>query len=156
MIFRRILRDGGAKRIVWLNNMSNSSICPVPRFSTPTFYFCRRIQISHLQKNDKAMEKQQLNDYLQSKQLRTEAFKELSGSYPLTEEMMLAFQNELDWTRVSANNNISWWAEKIERWKDHIDWKVFSRNVSTNILTPNNIERFKDYWDWGMLSGRYC
>ena len=101
------------------------------------------------------MEKQQLNDYLQSKQLRTEAFKELSGSYPLTEEMMLAFQNELDWTRVSANNNISWWAEKIERWKDHIDWKVFSRNVSTNILTPNNIERFKDYWDWGMLSGRY-
>ena len=52
------------------------------------------------------MEKQQLDDYLLSKQLRIEAFKELSGSYLLTEEMMLAFQNELDWTKVSANNSM--------------------------------------------------
>ena len=93
------------------------------------------------------MEKQQLNDYLLSKQLRAEAFKELSGSHPLTEEMMLAFQNELDWTKVSANNSISWYAAKIERWKHRIDWKVFSSNVDTEILTLNNIERFKDYWN---------
>ena len=101
------------------------------------------------------MEKQQLDDYLLSKQLRIEAFKELSRSYPLTEEMMLAFQNELDWTKVSANNSIPWCAGKIERWKSRIDWKVFSSNVSANALTPNNIERFKDYWDWEALSGRY-
>lgn len=101
------------------------------------------------------MEKQQLNDYLQSKQLRAEAFKELSGSYPLTEEMMLAFQNELDWTKVSDNRSISWCAAKVERWKNRIDWKAFSSNVDTKFLTPNNIERFKDYWDWGALSGRY-
>ncbi len=100
------------------------------------------------------MEKQQLNDYLLSKQLRIEAFKELSRSYPLTEEMMLAFQNELDWTKVSANNSIPWCAEKIERWKDRIDWNVFSHNVDWGILTPNNIERFKDYWDWGELTMR--
>lgn len=101
------------------------------------------------------MEKQQLDDYLLSKQLRIEAFKELSGSYLLTEEMMLAFQNELDWTKVSANNSIPWCAGKIERWKSRIDWKAFSSNVDTKILTPNNIERFKDYWDWEALSGRY-
>lgn len=58
------------------------------------------------------MEKQQLDAYLLSKQLRIEAFKELSRRYPLTEEMMLAFQNELDWTKVSANNSIPWCAGK--------------------------------------------
>lgn len=53
MIFRRIWRDEGAKRTVWLkNDVSKSNICPVPRFCAPTRYFRRQKSIHHLKINN--------------------------------------------------------------------------------------------------------
>ena len=99
------------------------------------------------------MEKQELNNYLLDKQLRQEAMKEISRSFPLTNEMLNEFSDELDWKEVSRNGHINWTAELIERWAHHIDWFQFSHCANERILTPNIIERFKDKWNWEVLSG---
>ncbi|MBR5029417.1 MAG: hypothetical protein IKX51_09365 [Bacteroidales bacterium] len=98
------------------------------------------------------MEKQELNNYLLDKQLRQEAMKRISGSFPFTDRMLSEHHRILDWKEVSGNGNIGWSVTMIERWEDYIDWTEFSRNADERILTPNIIERFKDKWDWKKLS----
>ena len=100
------------------------------------------------------MDSQKSNFPLIERRIRKAAMKRISEDYPLTEELLEFYKDELEWSGISFNRNIKWNERMIERWKDRIDWNVFSRTVDTGILTPNNIERFKDYWDWGELTMR--
>ena len=100
------------------------------------------------------MDSQKSNFPLTERRIRNAAMKRISEDFPLTEELLEFYKDELDWSGISFNRNIRWNERMIERWKNRIDWTIFSRNVDTGILTPNNIERFKDYWDWGELTLR--
>ena len=98
------------------------------------------------------METNKANDYLMQKLIRKEAMKNVCSSYSLTDEYMEEHFMELDWTRVSGNNNIHWTAARIESWQMSLDWKEFSRSANESVLIPEVIEIFKDRWDWSELS----
>ena len=99
------------------------------------------------------METNDLGDYLIRKNVRKEAMSKISKDYPLNEEMMKKYRDELDWAEVSDNSNIGWTVAMIERWKNKLDWKVLSNTSNTTLLTTEVIEKFKDRWDWETLSG---
>ncbi len=40
----------------------------------------------------------------------------------------------------------------IERFKNRINWDVFSYCTNKTIFTLDNLELYKDYWDWNSLS----
>jgi len=98
------------------------------------------------------METNDLGDYLIRKNVRKEAMREISRDYPLNEEMLKKYRNELDWAEVSDNSNIGWTVAMIERWKNKLDWKVLSNTSNTALLTTEVIEKFKNQWDWETLS----
>ena len=99
------------------------------------------------------MEANKLGDYLLKETIRKQAMKSISANYPLNNEMLNKYPNELDWEEVSDNDNISWTVAMIDRWKNILNWKVFSQTSNEAILTPEILEKFKDQWDWGELSG---
>ena len=99
------------------------------------------------------MEANKLGDYLLKETIRKQAMKSISANYPLNNEMLNKYPSELDWEEVSDNDNISWTVAMIDRWKNILNWKVFSQTSNEAILTPEILEKFKDQWDWGELSG---
>lgn len=102
------------------------------------------------------MEANKLGDYLLKDTIRKQAMKSISANYPLNNEMLNKYPNELDWEEVSDNDNISWTVAMIDRWKNILNWKVFSQTSNEAILTLEILEKFKDQWDWGELSGNQC
>ena len=99
------------------------------------------------------METNKLGDYLLKETIRKQAMKNISQEYPLNNEMLCKYCNELDWEEVSDNDNISWTVAMIDRWENQLNWKVFSQTRNKTLLTAEIIEKFKDQWDWGELSG---
>ena len=99
------------------------------------------------------MEKQDLASALLKKQIHKEAWDNISRNYPLTENMMLNFSDELNREEISKNSSINWDAAMIRRLRYLIDWGVFSANATEEILTEETLEMFKDRWDWSELSG---
>jgi hypothetical protein len=102
------------------------------------------------------MEAKNLGNYLTQKLVHKCAMKSVSTEYPLTDEMLKKYRNELDWDEVSDNRNIGWTIEMIDRWENYLNWKIFSQTSNEALLTPEILEKFKDQWDWGELSGNQC
>ncbi len=78
--------------------------------------------------------------------------KKISSDYPLNDELLMEYSNDLDWEEVSGNSNIKWTAAMINCWGDRLNWKTFSERANEEILIPELIEKFKDRWDWSELS----
>ena len=98
------------------------------------------------------METNKVNDYLMKKMIQKEAMKKISSDYPLNDELLMKYSNDLDWEEVSGNSNIKWTAAMINYWGDRLNWKTFSERANEEILIPELIEKFKDRWDWSELS----
>ena len=86
------------------------------------------------------------------KVLNDSAWKEISGNFQWTEQMLEKYKNQVDWKEISRNSNIVWTPSMLERFKKSIDWKELSRTSCETILTEECLEQFKDYWDWSELS----
>ena len=43
------------------------------------------------------METNKVNDYLMKKMIQKEAMKKISADYPLTDELLMEYRNDLDW-----------------------------------------------------------
>lgn len=84
--------------------------------------------------------------------IEEEAWKEVSEEFPWTEALLEKFQNEVNWNRISYNNNIIWTTSMLEQFKSRINWNVFSYCTNKTVFTPENLEIYKDYWDWNCLS----
>ena len=98
------------------------------------------------------METNNTIEALLKKQVKKEAMKKISSDYPLTDELLKEYCNDLDWEEVSENSNIKWTAAMIDRWGEYLNWKTFSERANEEILIPEIIEKFKDRWDWSELS----
>ena len=80
-------------------------------------------------------------------------FKKLfSFGFAFTPKQLEEFQDELDWSEVSANSQINWTPELINTFSDHLNWETLIKNHST-FWNENNIDRFKDKINWEAFSG---
>ena len=100
------------------------------------------------------MEKINLTEGLMAQMMEEEAWKDLSGSFGFTLQMLEKYQDRLDWNRVSTNTTIVWTIDILEKFKKRIVWREFSEYCNEDILTPEIVERFKEYFDWHELSAR--
>ena len=85
-----------------------------------------------------------------------EAWRQLSGEFPWSEQLLEKYQDKVDWKAVSVNDNMVWTASMLEKFKHFIDWDQLSRCTHQCILTAEMLERFKEYWNWGELSRNDC
>ena len=99
------------------------------------------------------MEKINLAEGLMAQMMEEEAWKELSGNFGFTLQMLEKYQDRLDWDEISENINITWTADILEKFKKRINWTGFSGRCDESVLTLEIVERFKDYFDWKELSG---
>ena len=107
----------------------------------------------HLETNKvNIMEITKFDDTLINSMLEEQAWKDLSGSFAWTEELLEKYRGKLDWERVTANNEIHWTPSMLEKFRYSIDWKEMSRTSISTLLLPEVVERFKDRWDWKELS----
>ncbi len=80
------------------------------------------------------------------------AWKDLSGEFPWSEQLLERFQDKVDWDKMSENSTMLWTASMLEKFRNKLDWKALSRSGHRSILTAELFERFKDRWDWSELS----
>ena len=85
-----------------------------------------------------------------------EAWRQLSGEFPWSEQLLEKYQDKVDWKAVSVNDNMFWTASMLEKFKHFIDWDQLSCCTHKCILTAEMLERFKEYWNWGELSRNEC
>ena len=100
------------------------------------------------------MEKINLAEGLMAHMMEEEAWKDLSGSFGFTLQMLEKYQDRLDWKKVSRNSTIVWTIDILEKFKKRIVWREFSESCDVDILTPEIVERFKEYFDWHELSSK--
>lgn len=100
------------------------------------------------------MEKINLAEGLMAQMMEEEAWKDLSGSFGFTLQMLEKYQDRLDWNKVSGNTTIVWTIDILEKFKKRIVWREFSSSCDVDILTPEIVEHFKEYFDWHELSPR--
>lgn len=98
------------------------------------------------------MATKKLTNEFMEKSLNDSAWKELSGDFQWTEQMLEKHKDKVDWKEISNNSNIVWTPAMLEKFKKDIDWKELSKTSCETILTEECLEQFKEYWDWTELS----
>ncbi len=93
-----------------------------------------------------------LSNEFMEKILNDSAWKELSGDFQWTEQMLEKHKTKVDWKEISKNRNIVWTPAMLEKFRKFIDWKELSSTGCETILTGDILEQYKDYWDWSELS----
>lgn len=96
------------------------------------------------------------DDDFMHQSLDEDAWRQLSGEFPWSEQLLEKYQDKVDWKAVSVNDNMVWTASMLEKFRHFIDWDVLSRCGHQCILTAEMLERFKEYWNWGELSRNDC
>ena len=86
------------------------------------------------------------------KQIERHAWMTVSRKRPLTATHLERYEQQLLWDEVSRNNEIEWTAEMALRWKDKLNWKLFSRCAHGQAVTAEGIEALAPLWDWKDLT----
>lgn len=98
------------------------------------------------------MATQRLSNEFMEKILNDAAWRELSGDFPWTEQLLEQHKDKVDWKSISSNREILWTPSMLDKFKSRLDWASLSDTSSQTLLHMSNLERFKDYWDWTVLS----
>ena len=91
------------------------------------------------------------NEFMQ-KMMTDEAWKELSNDFKWSEALLEKYQDKVDWNEISKNSYICWTIPMIQKFKNRINWEIFSLYIDEEVVTENIIETFKDKWNWHKLS----
>jgi hypothetical protein len=75
----------------------------------------------------------------------------ISGAFPLTEKIIAEFKYKLDWSALSANQNIIWNEKLIDKYIEHIDWSSLSDNDYIE-WNEKLIDKYIEHIDWSSLS----
>lgn len=86
------------------------------------------------------------NEFME-KILNDSAWKELSGDFQWTEQLLEKYKDMIDWKEILSNRNIVWTPAMLEKFKKLIDWEDLSETGWETILTEESLEQFKDYWN---------
>lgn len=86
------------------------------------------------------------------KMLEPLAWDKLSEDFWWTEELLEKYREQVNWQKVSQNENIAWNTSMLEKFKNEIDWSELSERSSVWLFTMEHLERFKEYWNWSSLS----
>lgn len=81
------------------------------------------------------MATKKLTNEFMEKILNDSAWKELSGDFQWTEQMLEKHKTKVDWKEISNNSNIVWTPVMLEKFKKLIDWKELSKTSCETILT---------------------
>ena len=81
-----------------------------------------------------------------------EVYLNISEYESLNKNDIEKWKDKLNWDLVSKNKNIIWSSDMIAEFADMINWNIFSRTISTNVLSTKLLEIYKDRWDWKELS----
>ena len=81
------------------------------------------------------------------------AWDKLSEDFGWTEELLEKCRDQVNWQKISQNNNIACNTSMLEKFKDELDWNELSGYGDTRLFTMEHLERFKEYWNWSSLSG---
>ena len=73
------------------------------------------------------------------KQIMRHAWIEVSRKRPLTAEILNRYENELVWDEVSRNTVMEWTSEMALRWKDKLNWMLFSKCARGQVVTTQGI-----------------
>ncbi len=73
------------------------------------------------------------------KQIMRHAWMEVSRKRPLTAEILNRYENELVWDEVSRNTVMEWTSEMALRWKDKLNWMLFSKCARGQVVTAQGI-----------------
>ena len=86
------------------------------------------------------------------KQIERQAWMTVSRKRPLTATHLERYEQQLLWDEVSRNNEIQWTTEMALRWKDKLNWNLFSRCAHGQAVTAEGIETLAHLWDWKALT----
>ena len=86
------------------------------------------------------------------KQIERQAWMTVSRKRPLTATHLEKYEQQLLWDEVSRNNEIQWTTEMALRWKDKLNWNLFSRCAHGQAVTAEGIEALAHLWDWKALT----
>ncbi len=71
----------------------------------------------------------------------------ISANYPFSEELIMKYQQILNWKRLSSNNKIKFSSTLIEKYSDKWDFNVLGANKSIN-WDIDLFDKYKDKFDW--------
>ena len=86
------------------------------------------------------------------KQIERQAWMTVSRKRPLKATHLEKYEQQLLWDEVSRNNEIEWTTEMALRWKDKLNWNLFSRCAHGQAVTAEGIETLAHLWDWKALT----
>jgi hypothetical protein len=72
----------------------------------------------------------------------------LSGSrcnYLFSTEMLWKFSSRWNWSQLSSNSSVKWTMDKVDEFKDFIDWEEFVDEWRDEQTALDFFERFKEY-----------
>ena len=93
-----------------------------------------------------------LSDGFMQDMATAEAWKSLSGSFNWDEIMLEKYQDKVDWSEISKNENIRWTIPMMKKFQKRINWDKLSEYISKDSLTESMIEVFQNQWNWHELS----
>ena len=93
------------------------------------------------------------NEFLNSV-FETEVWKKVSEEETLSMEMLEQYEDKLDWTAISGNNNILWTIDGVAKFAYKIDWDVFSERCPDAFICETTLRKFDNRWNWKQLSNR--
>ncbi len=71
----------------------------------------------------------------------------ISCYYPLSQQQLRKYKNDLDWNKISSNENIHWNKNIINEFKDEFNWKSLTTNKSA-FVDRSLLDIFDDKIDW--------
>lgn len=91
-------------------------------------------------------------NYFMEQELEKEAWENLSRQFHWTEETLKKARYQVDWQKISNNDEIFWTNSMLEAFEEDIDWKILSGSYSESLMRAENLEKYKARWDWKELS----
>jgi len=61
-------------------------------------------------------------------------------------ENLRKFSSKWDWTTLSSNSSVNWTMEKVEEFKDFIDWGEMTDCRHSDLYTLEFFEKYKEYF----------
>jgi hypothetical protein len=61
-------------------------------------------------------------------------------------ENLRRFSSRWDWSTLSSNSSVQWTGEKVEEFKDVIDWSVMIDSWNSDLFTLDFFEKYKEYF----------